>query len=189
MDFTDNYAFCRQYMVGDEYILWKGHPEKGNIFTGRDAIMIPFSLIWLSFACFWELTALRSGAPVYFALFGLPFVGIGLYMLFGRFISAAYFRDKTFYVITNRKILIKRGKRIKIYNGTDLPPMDITIHKNGNGTILFSETVYTRRGRSHRIYFALENLKDVAQAQNAITMMEQSLFDGTDFNNFPDDMQ
>ncbi len=174
MEFTDNYSFCNQYMLGDEYILWKGRPEKGNIFTGRDIIMIPFSLIWLSFACFWELTAIQGGAPVFFALWGVPFIAIGLYMLFGRYITAAYLRNKTFYVITNKKILIKRGKRIKIYDGKALPPMDIIIHKNGNGTISFYETMYARRGRSYRTYFALENLKDVAQAQNAINIMMQN---------------
>ena len=41
MNNHDPYDFCRRYMTEDEYILWKGHPEKGNIFTGREAVMLP----------------------------------------------------------------------------------------------------------------------------------------------------
>ena len=106
-------------------------------------------------------------------LWGLPFVGIGAYLLLGSPIRAAYLRNRTYYVITNKKIIIKKGSKIEMHDGRDLPPMDIEIHKNGNGTILFSEDVYTRRGRSHRIYFMLENLADIAQAQNAVSSMER----------------
>ena len=72
-----------------------------------------------------------------------------------------------------KKIIIKSGSRIKMYDGKDLPPMDVEIHKNGNGTISFIHEVYTRNGHRHRLYFRLENLADVAQAQNAISMMER----------------
>ena len=66
MDYMDEYEFGRPYMVGDEYILWKGKPEKGALFTGREIIMLPFALIWLAFSVFWELTAIFSGAPLFF---------------------------------------------------------------------------------------------------------------------------
>ncbi len=72
MNNHDPYDFCRRYMTEDEYILWKGHPEKGNIFTGREAVMLPFSIVWLSFAVYWEITALRSGSNWFMVLWGLP---------------------------------------------------------------------------------------------------------------------
>lgn len=177
MIYTDDFDFCRPYILNDERILWKGRPEKGNLFTSREYVMLPFSLIWLSFSLFWEWAALNSvknrEAPLFIALWGLPFVGIGLYLLIGRFIQEAYLRGKTFYVITNKKIIIKRGNKIKMHDGKDLPPMDIEIHKNGNGTILFCEDVYTRRGRRHSTYFTIENIADIAQAQNAVNMMDK----------------
>lgn len=172
----DPYSFCRPYLLEDEYILWKGRPEKGNIFRQGDLMMVLFALMWLAFSVFWEIIALRSafggGGPVFLALWGLPFVAIGLYLLFGRFLQTIYLRDKTFYVITNKKIIVKSGRKITLREGKDLPPMDVMIHKNGNGTILFSETYDTRRG-SRRVYFMLENLADVAQAQNAVSRMEK----------------
>ena len=169
---TDHYQFCRPYILADETVLWKGKPEKGNIITRRETILFPFSLMVCGFSLFWEYMALQTGhlLPI---IWGLPIVAIGIYMLIGRYIQAAYLRNKTFYVITNKKLLIKKGNKIKLYDGCDLPPMEVEIHKNGNGTILFYEDVYTRRGRRHSTYIALENLKDVAYAQNAISMMDK----------------
>jgi hypothetical protein len=168
---TDTFQFCRPYIVAGESVLWKGRPEKGNIFTRKELVLLPFSLMICGFSLFWEYMALQSGQP-FVILWGLPFVAIGIYMLIGRYIQAAFLRDKTFYVITNKKLIIKKGNRIHMYQACDLPPMEVEIHKNGNGTILFCEEVYTRRGRRHSTYIALENLKDIALAQNAVSMME-----------------
>lgn len=171
MDYMDNYQFCRPYIIAGESILWKGKPEKGNIFTRRELVLLPFSLMVCGFSLFWEYMAMQTG-QLFPILWGLPIVGIGFYMLIGRYIQAAYLRNKTFYVITSKKVIVKKGNRISMYDGHDLPPMEVEIHKNGNGTLLFYEDVYTRRGRRRSTYIALENLKDVAQAQNAISMME-----------------
>lgn len=171
MDYMDNYQFCRPYIITGESILWKGKPEKGNIFTRRELVLLPFSLMVCGFSLFWEYMAMQTG-QLFPILWGLPIVGIGIYMLIGRYIQAAFLRNKTFYVITNKKVIVKKGSRISMYDGHDLPPMEVEIHKNGNGTLLFCEDVYTRRGRRRSTYIALENLKDVAQAQNAISMME-----------------
>lgn len=173
MNYMDEYDFCSQYLVDEEYILWKGRPGKGKLLTGGDFIMIPFSLAWLAFSIFWEITAIRSSSSIFLALWGIPFVAVGLYLLFGRLIQKAYLRNKTFYVITNKKIIVKRGNKIEMHNGEDLPSMNITLHSNGNGTILFSDDVYTQRGRRRSTFFALENIPDVAQAQNAIDRMER----------------
>lgn len=196
MDYAQSYDFCNPYLVGDEYILWKGKPEKGNLFTSSDIFLLPFSIFWLSFSLFWETTALLSGAPFFFLIWGLPFIAIGIYLLFGRFIHNASLRKKTLYVITNKKIIVKRGNEMKMYEGNSLPPMTITFHKNGNGTIRFSDAEYSGRGSGvhasptnvhiepaflsataknrgyYTNYLALENLADVVSAQNAIEMME-----------------
>ena len=173
MDYMDEYEFGRPYMVGDEYILWKGKPEKGALFTGREIIMLPFALIWLAFSVFWELTAIFSGAPLFFCLWGIPFVGIGIYLLIGRFFHMAYLRKRTFSISSYKKITIIIGNRIEMHDGKSLPPMDIRIHKNGNGTITFCDNVYMSGRRRYGAYFALENLADVVAAQNAVSMMEK----------------
>ncbi len=180
MNDTDNYDFYKPYLADQERVLWIGKPEKGRLFTGRDFVMLPFSVIWLSFSVIWEIAAFQSGAPLFSLLFGLPFVAIGLYLLFGGIIQKIRLKGRTFYAITNQKIIIKRGNKIEMYDGWDLPPMSIQIHKNGNGTILFQETLYSGGRRSRSRYFMLENLSDFVQAQNAVNRMDRYQVSGPD---------
>ncbi len=172
MDYTEEYDFYKKYLVDGEYVLWEGKPEKGNIFNPAEIPLMIFSVVWLAFSLFWELTVIKSGAPIIFSLWGLPFIAIGVYLLVGRFIQKVLLRNKTYYVITNKNIIVKAGSKIKIYNGSDLPSMDIEIHKNGNGTIIFYQDVYIRRNSRYNNYFMLENIADVTQAQNSINRME-----------------
>ena len=117
MNDTDNYDFYKPYLADQERVLWIGKPEKGRLFTGRDFVMLPFSVIWLSFSVIWEIAAFQSGAPLFSLLFGLPFVAIGLYLLFGGIIQKIRLKGRTFYAITNQKIMIKRGNKIEMYDG------------------------------------------------------------------------
>ena len=172
MNYTDDFDFCRPYIAEGERVLWTGRPEKGGAPLGRELALVPFSIIWLGFCVFWEITAIKSGAPFFMALWGLPFIAVGLYLLFGRFIYASYLKNRTYYVITNKKLIIRRGSKIEIYNGVELPPMSVRLHKNGNGTIIFSEETYVRRGR-RLTYIALENISEINQAQSAINILMQ----------------
>ncbi len=171
MEDYDDYSFLKAYMGQDEQILWKGRPEKGNLILKEDLFLIPFSVFWLGFAVFWVFGAAQSGG--FFALFGLPFVAVGCFMLFGRFFYKSAKRNETYYVVTNKKLIIKTNRNVKIYMAGDLPPMKIEIHKNGNGTIIFSQYVRTRNTVNYSTDFQLENLHDYVAAQNAICSMER----------------
>ena len=75
------------YLRPGELLLWSGRPDPNVHFTGADAFLIPFSIMWAGFAFFWESAAFRSGGPIFFKLWGIPFVAMGLYIVFGRFIG------------------------------------------------------------------------------------------------------
>lgn len=173
MNDTENYHFYKPYLTDQEQVLWTGMPEKGRLFTGQDLCSFRSGLCGWLFPCFGRWRLWKSSAPLFSSLFGLPFIGIGVYLVFGVFIQRLRLRGRTFYAITNKKIMIKRGNRIAMYDAWDLPPMSIRIHKNGNGTIVFQETVYGTGRRSSTRYFALENIADFEQAQNAISRMDR----------------
>ncbi len=103
LDDYKEYNQFREYLSGDEYIIWQGRPEKGHIFCKYDFYMVPFSLLWGGFAIFWEASVIASGGPFFFKLWGIPFVLVGLYMIVGRFFVQQYMRGRTRYAITDKR--------------------------------------------------------------------------------------
>lgn len=131
-----------------ELLKWSGMPKQGAIFRGADVFMIPFSLLWGGFAIFWEIMAFaipskEAGAIAYiFPLFGLPFIAIGLYMIFGRFIHDSKKRAKTFYGLTNKRVIIVSGifsKNVKSLNLRNLTDISLSEKSDRSGTINFGQ--------------------------------------------------
>ncbi len=93
--------------------MWGGQPSNRVIFHKSDGLMIPFSLLWGGFAIFWEASVLgltfgnfSKAAPSFFGLWGIPFVVIGQYMIWGRFLYAAWLKPRTFYAVTDRRVIV-----------------------------------------------------------------------------------
>jgi hypothetical protein len=134
-----------------EKVLWRGQPPSGLlVLRPQDLVLMPFFLVWTGFSLFWELMALGvvfaggedlAGPGICFPLFGLPFVAIGLYMLVGRFILDVPARRRTYYALTDRRVLIVSGLRERSVNSLLLDKIEnveMLIHRNGTGTIMFS---------------------------------------------------
>ena len=80
---------------------------------------------------------------VVFPLFGLPFVVVGLYLIFGRFFVDAYARSKTYYGVTNERIIIVSGifsQQIKSLQLRTLTDVSLTERDDRSGTITFGPT-------------------------------------------------
>ena len=98
-----------------ESLLWSGQPRKGIVFRSSDLFLIPFSIFWGGFALFWEGSVLsqarRSGNSIslFMVLWGIPFVLVGLYLMFFRFIVDARRREHTCYGLTDRRAIIVTG--------------------------------------------------------------------------------
>ncbi|MFY7943703.1 MAG: hypothetical protein ACOVNZ_03940 [Crocinitomicaceae bacterium] len=128
----------RQHLESNEKLVWTGRPKTGIVFRTADIFLIPFSLFWCGFAIFWFTSALASGAPFFFAMFGIPFVVMGLIFVFGRFIIDAKQRENTYYGVTDDRIIIKSGiyrKSIKSLNIKTLSEIEYVEKNDGSGTI------------------------------------------------------
>jgi hypothetical protein len=122
-----------------ETLIWSGAPRQGLLLRANDMVMIPFSFLWGGFAFFWETNVLRSNAPAFFALWGVPFVLLGIYMIIGRFFFDARVRTRTFYGLTNRRAIIISGLFSKTTNSLPLRTLaDISLQERADrsGTIM-----------------------------------------------------
>lgn len=143
----------RAHIEPDEQVRWCGQPLQGIRLSRQDLFLIPFSLLWGGFAILWEVMALgiffcasaEEDAPplpvaIIFPLFGLPFVLIGLYLIFGRFFVDARRRARTFYGITDSRIIILTGlfsQTVKTLNLRTLSDLSMSQKADGSGTITF----------------------------------------------------
>ncbi len=148
-----------------------------RLFSSRiDIYAIPFSLMWGGFAIFWETMVIKSDAPFFFILWGIPFVIVGLYLIVGRFFVDARQRSKTFYGVTNERVLIVSGlfnRKIKLLSLWTLTDVTLDEKVNGSGTITFgsvnSSSRWNNSGffRFRRVNIeAVPSFEQIQQARN-----------------------
>lgn len=104
-------AAVRCHLSRGENLVWVGRPDSSKHLGREDRILIPFSLLWSGFAAVWETTAVAEGRGELFVLVGAIFVAIGLYLTVGRFFFKAYWRRRTIYAVTNRRVICLVGDR------------------------------------------------------------------------------
>lgn len=134
-------------LLKDEEVLWCGQPDSSVIFSGSDIFLVPFSILWGGFAMFWEVSAITMSTPFFFCLFGIPFVIIGLYFIFGRFIYKGIKKKHTYYAVTNQRILILTNlskKNLEAKFITQIPCINKSVRSDGKGTIKFGDSIFFR---------------------------------------------
>lgn len=136
---TPNSEIERELSSGEK-LLWSGQPAQGFRLRPSDAFLIPFSLVWCAFAIFWEASVFSSKAPIFFKLWGVPFVLVGLYFVAGRFFVDVKARTRTFYGVTNDRIIIIGGlfsRQTKSLQLRTLSDISLVERRDGSGTITF----------------------------------------------------
>jgi len=135
-------------LLSDEELLWTGQPDTSSVLAAEDLVLIPFALFWTAFACFWEAAALgwifvpeeAERPPLIFPLFGLPFVLIGLYLLFGRIIYRNWKKRHTYYAVTDKRVLVLTtvgSRNLQAAYTDSVPGVGKSVRRNGVGTISF----------------------------------------------------
>ncbi len=138
--------------------MWSGRPKQGIAFSRSDLLAVPFSLMWGGFAIFWNYgvwTSPNTGESIdwFMRLWGLPFLAVGLYLIVGRFFYDAWIRARSYYAVTNERILIFRNRPAPKLISRDiqsLPMFELSEYRDGTGTIVFDsdDLGYSWLGRS-----------------------------------------
>jgi hypothetical protein len=127
-------------LLPGERIVWDGRPLRHRVFRRTDVLLVPLSLLWFGFAVFWERSVLSGGAPLFFALWGVPLMLVGLYVVAGRFVVRVVSSRRTRYTITDRRVLVHggwSGSRLRTQYLNSLPPPVITEEPDGSGSLAF----------------------------------------------------
>jgi hypothetical protein len=149
---TEREARLRQYLEQElapgESIRWSGQPDPALLFSSQDIFLVPFSLLWGGFALFWESGVLgifdKGGAGVgigsFFVLWGIPFVVIGQYFIWGRFVYKRWMKRRTLYAVTDKRVVVIADGRTLRTNSlfiSQLPSVSRSRRGNGSGSITF----------------------------------------------------
>lgn len=146
-------------LLPGERVLWSGRPNPGLRFVKSNPGNLVGGCIFTGFALFWTSAAFAmtwlSDAPPFFRfvfpLFGLPFVAIGLAILFGSTFSVARDAKRTAYAITDKRLItvVEKGSReVNSFNLERLESTDLQEGGDGVGTITFT---ISRRDRDRLI--------------------------------------
>ncbi len=135
-------------LLRDEKVIWVGQPDPGLRFNGADIFLVPFSILWGGFALFWEIGVLgfignRGPAPIIFALWGIPFILAGQYFIWGRFLYKRYRNRRTYYALTNQRVLIlttMRSRQLHTLFLNQLPSINKFVRHDGSGTLAFGSS-------------------------------------------------
>ena len=131
------------HLDAGERLLWHGRPRQGFKLSASDIFLIPFSLMWGGFAFFWEFMVLRDGTPWFFALWGIPFVLAGAYLIVGRFFWDIKRRSAILYAVTDWRVIIRSGvwrPSIRSVNLRTLTDLSMTERADGSGDIVLGAT-------------------------------------------------
>jgi hypothetical protein len=142
----EEYSEVVRELQEGESIRWTGRPALGLRMGRSDWLGLPGSLFFLAFAIFWNSGVWGpwgtdrhgSSPPLFFKLFGLPFLLYGAFLVFGRPFWEAYRRSRTYYGITGDRALIvtrlfaRQTQSVLLRN---LGETSVEEHGDGRGTI------------------------------------------------------
>ena len=170
----------KPYLDVNEDILWCDKPYKRFVFTVNDIFTTLFGIVWLSFSIFWVISAFLatneadSSAFNIFPLFGMPFVFIGLYLLFFRHIVGAVKRKNMIYALTDKRALIVHsGKRqyVQEYRYENISNIQMKCDDNDIGSIFFltGSINYNRNGRGYASTSGIFGIRDTKKVYKILS--------------------
>jgi hypothetical protein len=177
-----------EHLVAGEKVLWVGRPDPAKRFSKSDRVAVPFSLMWGGFAIFWETVAIAGGAG-FFTLFGVPFVALGLYMMVGRFVYKARVKRRTWFAVTNKRVLKlvrrKNGDTMEALFLDSIPVVNRDVGADGSGSVIFgsgnrwqADLAPISFTSDAQVPLAFYDIPDAAHVAELVTQLRQRRPDG-----------
>lgn len=172
----------RRELTRGERLIWSAQPA-ASMMTSALWIWL-FAIPWTLFALFWEsgvlsiwsdrsaaASSLEIGFGVVFAIFGLPFIAIGFWMVW-RPIGAMRKARDTIYGLTDVRLIRLVEGRTRVVASVSLDqmgPMDRTERRNGWGTLrIQTHSRIDTDGEREVERFEVIGIPDVAKLERLI---------------------
>lgn len=132
------------YLPKEEKLVWVGQPKKGITLHSPDWVLIPLGLAFLAFSIYWLVISFSGSL---WLVFGIGFVPLflGLYFLVGRFLYAGYRKARTYYAMTEKRLIwVTQYKQKKHWTVelNDITEVEIKLRSSNYGSLLFNETSF-----------------------------------------------
>lgn len=137
-----------------ERLLWAGKPAPSGAAVGSLPMTV-FGLLFAGFAAFWIWAAagglsrssggVESGPGAFFPLFGIPFLLVGLGMVFAP-LWAYVGAKSTVYAVTDRRAMIIAGsgtKSVRSFTAEEIGEIVRVERADGTGTLMFASVPRT----------------------------------------------
>jgi hypothetical protein len=137
------FKVVRPELLDGEQVSWAVRPDEHRYFCAADAYLIPFfgllTAVGISALVVW----LGDGDPL-FAVWGIVWVLIGLYVAVGRLFVKRRRKRRTVYALTDRRALIlsfHKGRTSTVALRLDLLPSFTCVRRaHGSGDIVFGSS-------------------------------------------------
>jgi hypothetical protein len=144
----------QNYLGSNEKLIWVGQPKTGITLKLKDIYELLFSILFCTVLVFMMRSVLV--VSVWFLPFFIPFILVGLLFLFGRYFIDAHLRKKTYYALSNKRIIIKSNAMYKKIRSVDLAALskiEYEEERDRSGTIDLGIAYPTMPGRGGISWF------------------------------------
>lgn len=133
-DFDYASRTLKKHLMPGERIIWAGTGvSSGSGGCVEAVIQRFFGLFWLGFSIFWTMGATAAGGA--FGLFGVPFIIIGVMLVFGKTKSGIC------YAVTDQRVLMLDRGRVTGISLTQISDPQLVNAGNGRYSVTFTSNI------------------------------------------------
>jgi hypothetical protein len=165
------HAAITSRLARGEKLIWSDRPRPKLLAQRELNFGFFVGIFFFGFALFWMSMASQAGA---FALFGIPFVAVGLWIVSGP-LRAYYRAANLVFALTDRRALIVSRNEVKSYPLEQIDFVDTKSFADGSGHVYFHKEPTGFSGWPSQQPGALQNSGFLAVAkaeQVAATLLE-----------------